>query len=222
MTKEQVLTYVDHTNLSPVATWSEIQTLCDDALTYHTASICIPPSYVKRAKEYLGERMRVCTVIGFPQGYSTTMTKVYETRDALANGADEIDMVINLGDLKDGAFDKVQNEIRTIKDVCGENILKVIIETCLLTDEEIEKMCHVVMNAGADFIKTSTGCSTGGANEHVVSILGRTIVPPTRIKASGGITNFDDAERYIELGATRLGTSRLVNIMKNQEGKTVY
>ncbi|MEG1524811.1 MAG: deoxyribose-phosphate aldolase [Clostridia bacterium] len=216
MEKNKILEHVDHTLLSQTAVWKEIQQLCEEAIQYKTASICIPPSFVKRAKEFAGNKMKICTVIGFPQGYATTATKLFETKDALQNGADEIDMVINLGDLKAGEYDKIEQEICLLKEACGQKILKVIIETCLLTDEEIVEMCQVVMRAHADYIKTSTGCSTGGANPHVVGIMGQTIKAPTKIKASGGIQSFADAETYLSLGASRLGTSRLVKIQKSE------
>ena len=186
-------------------------------MRYETASVCIPPSYVEQAKNYVGDRLKICTVIGFPNGYNTTAVKEFETKDALEKGADEIDMVINLGWVKDGRFDLVEKEIRTLKDACGGNVLKVIIETCLLTEEEKVKMCEVVTNSGADFIKTSTGFSTSGATFADVALFKEHVGPQVKIKAAGGISSFADAEKFVELGADRLGTSRLVKIMKQNE-----
>ena len=217
MDRNKIFKAVDHTLLTQQATWSEIQQICDDAIKYGTASVCIPPSYVEAAKEYVGERMRVCTVIGFPNGYNTTAAKVFETEDALENGADEIDMVINIGDLRDKRFDRVLEEIRTIKAVCGDHVLKVIIETCLLTREEKIKMCQLVTEAGADYIKTSTGFSTGGATFEDIQLFKSHVGPKVKIKAAGGIASFEDAERFIELGAQRLGTSRMVKLAKAEE-----
>lgn len=214
---KQILGMVDHTLLLQTSTWEEIKVICDDAVSYQTASVCIPASYVKRAKEYLGGKVPVCTVIGFPNGYSTTAVKVFETEDAITNGADEIDMVINIGDVKNKDFDKVEDEIKKIKAACKDHILKVIIETCLLTEEEIIKMCEVVTNAGADFIKTSTGFSTDGATFKDVEIFAKHIGSHVKIKAAGGISSLDDAEKFIELGAARLGTSRIVKIVKQEE-----
>lgn len=216
MDKKLIFAAVDHTLLTQTATWDEIKQICDDAITYQTASVCIPASYVKRVKEYVGERMAVCTVIGFPNGYSTTAVKEFETKDALLNGADEIDMVINLGDLKDGNYDLVKEEIRTLKVACGSHILKVIIETCLLTEDEIIQMCKVVTDAGADFIKTSTGFATAGATFNDVALFAKHIGKDVKIKAAGGITSFADAEKFIELGASRLGTSRIIKLAKNE------
>jgi len=208
---------VDHTLLAQGATWEEIRQICDDAVKYGTASVCIPPSYVRRAKEYLGDKMAVCTVIGFPNGYNTTAVKLFETKDALDNGADEIDMVINIGDLKDKNYDKLLTEIRALKEACGEKILKVIIETCLLTEDEKIKMCEIVTEAGADYIKTSTGFSTAGATFADIELFSRHIGPEVKMKAAGGIASFDDAERFMELGAERLGTSRIVKLAKAEE-----
>lgn len=216
MDKKEILRAVDHTLLSQTATWEEIRQICDDGITYGCASVCIPPSYVKRAKEYVGDKIAVCTVIGFPNGYQTTPVKVAETADAVANGADEIDMVINIGDLKDGCDDKVEQEIREIKAACGGKILKVIIETCLLTEEEKIRMCGVVTRAGADFIKTSTGFSTAGATLEDIRLFAAHVGDGVRIKAAGGITSFEDGERFMQAGAFRLGTSRLVKLMKNE------
>lgn len=217
MDNKKILSTVDHTLLTQNATWAEIKQICDDAVHYGTASVCIPASYVKRAKEYVREKMAVCTVIGFPNGYSTTAAKVFETRDAIQNGADEIDMVINIGWIKDGLYDQQLDEIKQIKAACGDHILKVIIETCLLTEEEKIKMCDVVTKSGADFIKTSTGFSTAGATFEDVALFAEHVGPNVRIKAAGGIKTLDDAEKFISLGASRLGTSRIIKIMKNEE-----
>jgi len=222
MDMKEILSKVDHTLLAQTATWDEIRTICDDAVTYQTASVCIPASYVRQAKDYLGDKMAVCTVIGFPNGYSTTAVKCFETSDAVANGADEIDMVINLGWVKDQKWDKLENEIRAVKAACEGRILKVIIETCLLTDEEKIEMCRVVSAAGADFIKTSTGFSTAGATFHDVELFAKHVAPGVRIKAAGGISSIADAEKFIELGASRLGTSRIVKIVKKQKAEGGY
>lgn len=218
MTQKEILSMVDHTLLLQTATWEEIKAICDDGIKYETASVCIPTCYVKQAKDYMGDKCKVCTVIGFPNGNYTTEVKVFETKDALINGADEIDMVINVGMLKAGEYDYVLNEIKAIKEACGEHILKVIIETCLLTDEEKIKMCEIVTEAGADFIKTSTGFSTAGATFADVELFAKHVGPNVKIKAAGGISSMDDAEKFIELGATRLGTSRIVKIVKNEAG----
>ena len=214
MDKKEIFKTVDHTLLTQGATWAEIKEICDDAVAYGTASVCIPPSYVKRAADYLGDKMPVCTVIGFPNGYNTTKTKVFETRDAIENGAEEIDMVINIGDLKDKNYDKIEEEIREIKKACGDKILKVIIETCLLTEEEKIQMCKTVTNAGADYSKTSTGFSTAGATFDDIALFAAHVGPNVKMKAAGGIKSFDDAEKFIELGASRLGTSRIVKLAK--------
>ena len=214
MDKNEIFKTVDHTLLTQGATWEEIKEICDDAVAYGTASVCIPPSYVKRAAEYLGDKMPVCTVIGFPNGYNTAKVKVFEARDAIENGAKEIDMVINIGDLKDKNYDKIKEEIREIKEACGDKILKVIIETCLLTDAEKIKMCQIVTDAGADYIKTSTGFSTNGATFDDIALFAKHVGPDVKIKAAGGIKSFDDAEKFIELGASRLGTSRIVKLAK--------
>jgi len=218
MEQKDVLAIVDHTLLLQTATWEEIKAICDDGMKYETASVCIPTCYVKQAKEYMGDKCKVCTVIGFPNGNYTTATKVFETKDALENGADEIDMVINVGMLKAKEYDYVLNEIKAIKEACGDHILKVIIETCLLTDEEKIKMCEIVTESGADFIKTSTGFSTAGATFADVELFAKHVGPNVKIKAAGGISSMDDAEKFIELGATRLGTSRIVKIVKNEAG----
>ena len=214
MDRKEILKHVDHTLLSQTATWEEIKGICDDAMAYGTASVCIPPSYVGRAREYVGSRMAVCTVIGFPNGYNTTAVKAFETREALREGADEIDMVVNLGDVREGNFHKVTEEIRTLKEICGDKVLKVIIETCLLTEEEKIALCGCVTEAGADYIKTSTGFSTGGATFADIELFAAHVGAGVKIKAAGGIGSFADAERFMELGADRLGTSRLVKIMK--------
>ncbi len=218
MEKQVIFEKVDHTLLTQTATWEEIKEICDDAITYQVASVCIPPSFVKQVKEHVKDKMAVCTVIGFPNGYNTTAVKVFETKDAIANGADEIDMVINIGHLKDKKYDIIEKEIKELKAACGSHILKVIIETCLLTDEEKIKMCELVTNAGADFIKTSTGFSKSGATFEDVDLFAKHVGKEVRIKAAGGISSFADAEKFIELGATRLGTSRIVKLAKNQEG----
>lgn len=214
MDNKEILKHVDHTLLAQTATWEEIKQICDDAITYGTASVCIPAAYVKQAKDYVQDKMAVCTVIGFPNGYATTACKEFETKDALANGADEIDMVINIGWVKDGKFDAVEEEIRVLKKACGSKILKVIIETCLLTEEEKIKMCQVVTNAGADYIKTSTGFSTAGATFEDVELFAKHVGADVKIKAAGGIGSMADAEKFLALGADRLGTSRIIKIVK--------
>lgn len=222
MNVKDILKIVDHTLLLQTATWEEIKAICDDGMKYETASVCIPTCYVKKAKEYMGEKCKVCTVIGFPNGNYTTETKVFETKDALANGADEIDMVINVGMLKAKEYDYVLNEIKAIKEACGEHILKVIIETCLLTEEEKIKMCEIVTESGADFIKTSTGFSTAGATFADVELFAKHVGSNVKIKAAGGISSIDDAEKFMELGASRLGTSRIVKIVKNTDNGAGY
>lgn len=217
MDKNIILKRVDHTLLGQAATWGEIKVILDDAMKYETASACIPPSYVKQAAEYVAGKLPICTVIGFPNGYNTTAVKVAETKDAIANGADEIDMVINVGFLKDKRYDEVEDEIRQMKAACGDKILKVIIETCLLTEEEKVKMCELVTNAGADFIKTSTGFSKAGATFADVELMRANVRADVKVKAAGGISSFDDAEKFVSLGADRLGTSRLIKIMKSEE-----
>lgn len=216
MEEREILGKVDHTLLSQTATWEEIRELCDDAIKYETASVCIPPSFVRQAKEYVGEKMKICTVIGFPNGYNTTIVKKFETENAIENGADEIDMVINLGWVKEGRYDLVSQEIRTLKEACKDRILKVIVETCLLTDEEKIKMCRTVTEAGANYIKTSTGFSTQGATFADVELFAKNIGESVKIKAAGGIGSFEDAEEFLRLGAQRLGTSRLVKILKER------
>jgi len=216
-TVSEILAHVDHTLLSPAATRAEILALCEDALKYRTASVCIPAAYVRDAAEYLAGRIAVCTVIGFPNGYSTTAAKCFEAQDAIARGADEIDMVINIGWLKDGRDAELRAEIAAVKAACGEKILKVIIETCLLTEEEKVRMCGIVTEAGADFIKTSTGFSTGGATFADVELMVKNVGPGVRVKAAGGISSLADAERMLSLGADRLGTSRIVKAVKTTE-----
>jgi len=222
MNQKDILAICDHTLLLQTATWEEIKGICDDGMKYETASVCIPTCYVKPAKEYMGDKCKVCTVIGFPNGNYTTATKVFETKDAIANGADEIDMVINVGMLKAKEYDYVLNEIKAIKEACDGRILKVIIETCLLTDEEKIKMCEIVTASGADYIKTSTGFSTAGATFADVELFAKHVGSNVKIKAAGGISSMDDAEKFMELGASRLGTSRIVKIVKNQESESGY
>ena len=222
MNIQDIMNKVDHTLLGQAATWEEIRQILDDAMKYETASACIPASYVKQAAEYVQGKLPICTVIGFPNGYSTTATKVFETKDAIANGAAEIDMVINVGMLKDKRYEEVEAEIRQIHEACDGKILKVIIETCLLTDEEKIKMCEIVTKAGAEFIKTSTGFSTAGATFDDVALMRKHVGPEVQVKAAGGISSFDDAEKFVELGAARLGTSRLVKIMKNSDNGAGY
>ena len=217
MDMKEILKHVDHTLLFQGATWEEIKQICDDAMKYETASVCIAPSYVKQAAEYMGDKMAVCTVIGFPNGYMTTKAKEFETKDALENGASEIDMVINIGWLKDKKYDLIENEIRALKAVCKDKILKVIIETCFLTDEEKIKMCEIVTNAGADYIKTSTGFGGAGATFDDIKLFSQHIGPNVKMKAAGGISSMEDAEKFLELGADRLGTSRIIKIVKNEE-----
>ncbi len=214
MNIQDILQHVDHTALSPAVTMDEIKVLCDDAIKYNTASVCIPPHYVKAANEYVGDQMAICTVIGFPNGYHTTATKVFETKDAIENGADEIDMVINICLLKEGKYKELQEEISEIKKACGDKILKVIIETALLSREEIIKMCEIVSLAKADYIKTSTGFSTRGATIEDIDIFRENVFNGVKIKAAGGIKSFEDAEKFLLHGASRLGTSSLVKILK--------
>lgn len=222
MDKKDVLKIVDHTLLAQTATWEQIKEILDDAMQYGTASACIPAAYVKQAAEYVNGKLPICTVIGFPNGYPTTAVKVFETKDAIANGASEIDMVINIGFLKDHRYDEVEEEIRQIHEACGDKLLKVIIETCLLTEEEKIKMCELVTKAGAEYIKTSTGFSTAGATFADVELMKKHIGPDVKIKAAGGISSFDDAEEFMRLGADRLGTSRLIKIMKSTDTGAGY
>ena len=214
----KILSACDHTLLGQAAIWEEIKTICDDGIRFGTASVCIPASYVKQAKDYVGDKLAICTVIGFPNGYSTTAVKCFETADAVANGADEIDMVINIGWLKDRRHDDLLAEIRAVKAACDGRLLKVIIETCLLTDEEKVEMCRIVTEAGADYIKTSTGFSTAGATFHDVELFAANVGPNVKIKAAGGISSLKDAEKFMELGASRLGTSRVVKLVKGRQG----
>ena len=217
MELKTILSHCDHTLLAQTATWEEIRAICDDGMKYKTASVCIPASYVKQAKDYVGNRLAICTVIGFPNGYSTTATKCFETRDAVANGADEIDMVINIGWAKDCRWDDLLAEIKAIKEACQGKLLKVIIETCLLTDEEKVKLCEIVSASGAEYIKTSTGFSKAGATFHDVELFAAHVAPHVKIKAAGGISSIEDAEKFLNLGASRLGTSRIVKIAKSME-----
>ena len=212
-----ILAAVDHTVLAQDATWAQIQALCDDAIRYGTASVCIPASYVKQAKEYVGGKMQICTVIGFPNGYSTTAAKCFETMDAVSAGADEIDMVINIGSVKDRRYEELLDEIRAVRAACEGKILKVIIETCLLTDEEKIDLCKLVSASGADYIKTSTGFSKFGATFHDVELFAAHVSPQLKIKAAGGISSIADAEKFLALGASRLGTSRIVKLVKENE-----
>lgn len=219
----KILSKCDHTLLAQTATWEQIKGILDDGINYSVASACIPPSYVKRAKDYVGDKLQICTVIGFPNGYNTTEVKLFETQNAIANGADEIDMVINLGDLKDKNYCAILSEISQLKKACENKILKVIIETCLLTQEEIIKMCEIVTEAGADYIKTSTGFSTAGATRENVALMVANVGKGVKTKAAGGISNLQDAQDFIDLGADRLGTSRVVKAVKNiQTDKSEY
>lgn len=217
MDKKEIINKVDHTILSQTATWEDVKKICDDAIKYNAASICISPYYVKQAKEYVGDKVKICTVIGFPNGYNTTKVKVFETEQAIQDGADEIDMVINIGALKDKKYDYILYEIKAIKDACGEKILKVIIETCLLSNEEKIKMCEIIHQASADYIKTSTGFSNAGATFEDVKLFKDNLKGTgVKIKAAGGIKSFEDAEKFIEMGADRLGTSKLIKVL-NQD-----
>ena len=219
MNHHEILSRVDHTLLKQESTWEQIKEICDDAVKFGCASVCIPPAYVQQAASYLGNSMKVCTVIGFPNGYSTTAVKVFETEDAIRSGADEIDMVINIGWVKDQRWDELLGEIKAIKDSCQGRILKVIVETCLLTREEKIKLCEIVTASGADYIKTSTGFSTGGATREDVALFAEHIGPGVKIKAAGGISSLQDAEDFIALGADRLGTSRIVKLVKGEQGE---
>lgn len=222
MTQQEILSMVDHTLLTQTATWEDIKAICDDGMKYGTASVCIPPCYVKQAKDYMENRCKICTVIGFPNGNNTALVKALEARFAIAEGADEIDMVINVGMLKAKAYNYVLQEIREVKRVCEDHILKVIIETCLLTEEEKIKMCEIVTEAGADYIKTSTGFSTAGATFEDIALFSKHVGANVKIKAAGGISSMEDAEKFIALGASRLGTSRIVKIIKNQDSGNAY
>ena len=217
MELSQILAKCDHTLLAQTATWADIKLICDDGMKYKTASVCIPASFVKQAKGYVGDKLAICTVIGFPNGYATTASKCFMASDAVENGADEVDMVINIGWAKEGKFDAVRAEIAALKKACKGKLLKVIIETCLLTDEEKIALCKAVSDSGADYIKTSTGFSTGGATFHDVELFAAHVAPHVKIKAAGGISSLADAEEFIRLGASRLGTSRIVKLAKAME-----
>lgn len=217
MDLRKLCSMVDHTLLKQTATWDQIKALCDEAMEFGTASVCIPPCYVKQAHDYVLGKLTICTVVGFPNGNMTTNAKEFETLEALANGAEEIDMVINIGMLRAGNTDYVANEIRRLKEACGRRILKVIIETCLLTEEEKKTMCRIVTDCGADFIKTSTGFSTGGATPEDIKLFAENVGPNVRIKAAGGIATLEDAENFVKLGATRLGTSRVLKLVREKE-----
>ena len=222
---KKILSCVDHTYLKQDATWAEIKKTCDEGIKYSCASVCIPPSFVKQASEYSNGRIKICTVTGFPNGYSTAQAKCYESSEAVSNGADEIDTVINIGDLKSASYDKVLSDLKAIKSACDGRILKVIIETCLLTDYEKQKMCELVTESGADFIKTSTGFSTGGATREDIILFSKYVGENVKIKAAGGISSLDDARDFINLGASRLGTSRIVKIVEKDglnDGDTSY
>lgn len=219
MDTKNILSKCDHTLLAQTATWEQIRKICDEGIQYGTASVCIPPCYVGQAKAYVGEKLKICTVIGFPNGYNTTAVKVFETQDAIENGADEIDMVINIGALKQGLDGQVCEEIRAIKAACGEKILKVIIETCLLTEEEKIRMCKIVTEAGADYIKTSTGFSKAGATLEDVRLMRANVGEKVLVKAAGGISGLEDAQNFLDNGASRLGTSRVVKAVQGIEGK---
>lgn len=214
MEKRELLSRLEHTLLKQTATWEEIRRICEEGMKYQTASVCIPPCYVKRAKEYVQDKVNICTVIGFPNGNTTTAVKVLETRDAVENGADEIDMVINLGMVKERDYDRVLEEIQAVKQACGGKVLKVIIETCLLTEDEKLEMCRVVTRSGAEYIKTSTGFSTGGATFADVELMRKHVGEQVKVKAAGGISSVEDAEKFLDLGADRLGTSRLITLLE--------
>lgn len=222
MDRNKILSAVDHTLLTQNATWEDIKQILDDGIKYNAASACIPASYVKKAKEYVGDKLPICTVIGFPNGYSTTAVKIFETEDAIKNGADEIDMVINITDVKNENFDAILEEIKDIHKACNGKILKVIIETCLLTEEEKIKMCEIVTKSGAEYIKTSTGFSTGGATFNDIALMKKYVGKDVKIKAAGGISSLDDAAKFMELGADRLGTSRIVKIIKGENSENMY
>ena len=222
MEMKKILSMVDHTLLKQESTWEQIKEICDDGMKYETASVCIPPAFVKQAKEYVGDKLQICTVIGFPNGYNTTAVKCFETEDAVKNGADEIDMVINIGWVKEQKWNELLEEIKAVKVACHGKLLKVIIETCLLTDEEKVKMCEIVSASGAEYIKTSTGFSTGGATREDVALFAENVKPGVKIKAAGGISSIKDAEDFIALGAERLGTSRIVKIVKNESSNDKY
>ncbi len=222
MDTKKILSVCDHTLLAQSSTWEQIKAICDDGIKYQTASVCIPPSFVERAKQYVGDKLQICTVIGFPNGYQTKAVKAFETAEAVREGADEIDMVINIGDVKDGRYDCVLEEIKAVRAACEGKILKVIIETCLLDEQEKIEMCRVVSKSGADFIKTSTGFSTGGATREDVALLRANVEPQIKVKAAGGISSLEDASDFMALGADRLGTSRVVKIVKSQDDGSAY
>lgn len=218
MTREEMLGKVDHTQLKAYAAWEDIRQLCEEALAFHTASVCVPPAYVGRIRDTYGDKLNICTVVGFPLGYSVTEAKAAEVKKALEEGCNEIDMVVNISDVKNGSYDKVEQEIRTLKEICGDHILKVIIETCYLTEEEKIAMCRAVTSAGADYIKTSTGFGTGGATREDVELFKKHIGPGVKIKAAGGISTLEDLEMFIRLGCDRIGTSRAVGLCKGKQG----
>lgn len=217
MDVKEMLRHVDHTQLKAFATWEDIVKLCDEAVEFGTASVCVPPAYIRRIHDAYGEKINICTVVGFPLGYSVTGAKVEETRQALADGCNEIDMVVNISDVKNGLYDKVEEEIRTLKEVCGDHVLKVIVETCYLTEEEKIAMCRVVTNAGADYIKTSTGFGTGGATREDVELFKKHVGNGVKIKAAGGVSTLEDLETFLELGCERVGTSRAVGLVRQQQ-----
>lgn len=219
MTREEMLSKVDHTQLKAFATWDDIKKLCEEAIEFHTASVCVPPAYIKRIHDTYGDKINICTVVGFPLGYSVTEAKAAEVRKALEDGCNEIDMVVNISDVKNGLYDKAEQEIRTLKELCGEHILKVIIETCYLTEEEKIAMCKAVTNAGADYIKTSTGFGTDGATKADVELFKNHIGPNVKIKAAGGVSTLEDLEMFIGLGCDRIGTSRAVGLLRGEAGQ---
>lgn len=216
MTREEMLSKVDHTQLKTFATWDDIKKLCEEAIEFHTASVCVPPAYIKRIHDTYGDKINICTVVGFPLGYSVTEAKAAEVKKALEDGCNEIDMVVNISDVKNGLYDKAEQEIRTLKELCGEHILKVIIETCYLTEEEKIAMCKAVTNAGADYIKTSTGFGTDGATKADVELFKKHIGPNVKIKAAGGVSTLEDLEMFIGLGCDRIGTSRAVGLLRGE------
>ncbi|SFQ24864.1 deoxyribose-phosphate aldolase [Lachnospiraceae bacterium XBB1006] len=217
MTQQEILSHVDHTQLKPFATWADIQKLCDEAIEYKTASVCVPPCYIKRIHDAYGEKINICTVVGFPLGYSTTPAKVAEVKQAIADGVSEVDMVVNISDVKNGDFDAVEKEIKTLKETCGDKVLKVIIETCYLTEDEKIAMCKAVTNAGADFIKTSTGFGTAGATMDDIKLFKQHIGPNVKMKAAGGVKTVSDMENFINEGCERIGTSSAINMLQNKE-----
>lgn len=216
MTIQEILSHVDHTQLKAFATWEDIVSLCEEAITFGTASVCVPPAYIRRIHDTFGDKVNICTVVGFPLGYSATEAKLAEVKKALEDGCNEIDMVVNISDVKNGDYDKVEAEIRALKEACGNHILKVIIETCYLTEEEKVAMCKAVTNAKADYIKTSTGFGTGGATKEDIELFKKHIGPGVKMKAAGGVSNMEDLEMFLELGCDRIGTSRAVGLCKGQ------